>query len=889
MSVDLDQVKAANPIEEVIGAEEELRGSGRWMRGVRHDSLVVDTHRQLYNWNSQNEWGDVIEWVCQRRGWEFRESVEWLCSRAGLAAPQWSEESAQAAVAARRRYDVLTVACRHWIRVLRETPEALAYCMYRGWSEETVREAGLGYCDGDVKALRAELEMHEVDLGSSAARAVLKTPKGMLVYPCVRGGRVVYYMGRAASREEKRHWNPPVELVGERRAYWNHEYGARARAVVVVEGQACAVTLAQWGIPGVALAGTSVGAPLLKALGRHEVVAVGLDEGAEARQVLDALGPMTRLVRWPAHDVNAWLMEGGTTEEAKALLDEAPLWVMLVAERAGQAEGLEREARLKRALGLVARMDDFALAMHRPELVKRLGLKVRQFNALVKAARGEVEAEAGTRAGGEPVIQVEMPGGYIADHVLEMIVVPPDGQGKEARWRTRFACRFPDGAIRVVDHLDVEGVRYRPISAGSRVLTEAVVRFPSAVGELGELRELVRWVQRVIRKYVDVDVFYETLAAYYVLFSWLYDAFNTVPYLRLLGDAGTGKSRFIQVVGAMCYRPMFVTGAATVSPIFRIMDRYQGTLILDEADYRRSDESQDIIKILNTGYQRTQGVVLRSGDKTTGFDTEVFVCYGPKVIATRKRFFDWALESRCLTHETGGPTTRTDIPIDLPRAFWDEETLAVRNALLRYRLEHWRPEIELDYSQMELSVEPRLNQVTVALLTLIDDEDLRGDLRQFIKEYNRQLIIERGMTLTARVLEALVGLWEMDLEMEEVPDTTVKRVAKAVNILIDTENRANGEEEIIEEEKDKPRERSVTARKVGEIARKQLHLRTERRSDQGRAYMVIYEADRVDALRKRFGLDDEWLGEIIGVLKRTMVGQKEMWEEDEPPPGFDLE
>jgi len=93
------------------------------------------------------------------------------------------------------------------------------------------------------------------------------------------------------------------------------------------------------------------------------------------------------------------------------------------------------------------------------------------------------------------------------------------------------------------------------------------------------------------------------------------------------------------------------------------------------------------------------------------------VVFGPKVIATRKRFKDWALESRCLTKEMGGPTTREDIPIDLPRSFWREEAVAVRNLLLRYRLTHWRPEIELDYSMVDRSVEPRLNQVTVALVT----------------------------------------------------------------------------------------------------------------------------------------------------------------------------
>jgi len=877
--VDLNQIKEANPIEEVIAETQRLRGQGRWLRGVDHDSLVVDTHQQMYYWNSAGEWGDVIEWVQRRQRLDFTEAVEWLCQRAKLPSPNWAGENAQAILTARRRYDTLTVACQYWMRFLWQTPSALEYCKWRGWTDETIRRAGLGYTNSDVGALRGELQMHGVDLSSDVVRAVLATPAGMLVYPCMRGGRAVYYLTRSADQDTKMHWNPPAHLAGKRQPYFNFEYSPLAELVVVVEGPADAITLAQWGISAVALAGVSPSPQVLRELARHPIVVLGLNNDEtgtrNTAKIADALGPLTRIVTWPAKDANQWLQDGATAEEAHELLREAPTWVEVVARDAGETEGLERERALKRAFSLVARMDNFAVAMYRATLAEILNLKVRQFNALLKAARGEQPEDAATGTS-EPLVQVEIPGGYVADHLLEMIAIPPEtnSQGPMAGWTTRFACRFPDGQIGMTDYLDIDGVRYRPISPTNRVLTEGVILFPSAIGEKRSLRELVRWVQRVIRKYVDVDVFYETLAAYYVLFSWLYDSFNTVPYLRMLGDAGTGKSRFIQVVGALCYRPTFITGAATTSPIFRILDRYRGTLILDEADYRNSDERTDIIKILNTGYQRVQGVVLRSGDKNSGFEPEVFVVYGPKVIATRKRFSDWALESRCLTYETGGPTTRTDIPIDLPLDFWTQETLQIRNALLRYRLEFWKPEIELDYSQMDISVEPRLNQVTVALQTLIDDEDLQADLRGFIQEYNRQLIVERGMTLTARVLEALVGLWKI---ANEEPVLTMKMIAQAVNTLIDTENDGARDEN----EDDKKRDKQVTPHKVGHIIRKQLHLRTERDPRVGRAYTVVWDENRIAALRRRFGLEDEWLDKVVQVLKKDFPSPPQQAQQDE--------
>lgn len=893
--VDIDAIKHANPIDEVIGEDEPLAATrGRYVRSTRHDSLVVDRRAQTYHWNSAGEWGDVIEWLVRHRNMDFRAAVEHLARRAGLPEPQWSQRDAQAALAFRAQCDALTAACDYWTAALwRAGSPGLAYARGRGWNDETIRSARLGYVDGNTRALRGHLQMHGVDLDGPVARAVLQAPAGMLVYPCLRSGRVVYFMCRNAGAE-KRHWNPPAELLGERQPYYNYEYDPRGDAAVVVEGPADAITLAQWGIAAVALAGTAVAATetyvrLLAELRKHPVVLLGLDEGAEAAatRIADALGPLTRIVTWPAHDANEWLQQGATAEDARALLDAAPTWAEVTAQRVATLDGRERDRALRRAFELFARMPEFDLAALRPALARELDVNQRQFNALLRAAsNGQGGKRTGSRNGngngaeadGEaedgPAVTIEIPGGWVAEHLLEMIAVPPEaGQSGQigTGWKTQFAVRMPDGELRVVNYLDVGEVRIRPMDATSRIITERVVLFPSALGEKRELTDLVAWVRRVIHRYVDVEPTYEALAAYYVLFTWLYDCFDTVAYLRMLGEAGSGKSRFLQVVGSMCYRPIRITGATTTSPIFRILDQYRGTLIADEMDFRVSDEKADIIKILLVGYQREQGFVLRSGDKNTGFATEVFVVYGPKLIATRRRFQDNALESRCITHEVTAPTTRTDIPLHLEREFWTEETQAVRNALLRMRLERWQPEMRVDASLLDTSVEPRLNQVTGALQTIITDDELRESLRQFIREFNAQMVTERGMTLTAKTLEAVCGCWFMDLYDGREPDMRMSRLAEAVNILIDEENAGETDEDEGQDNQARsPEGRRVTAKKIGEIVRKQLQLRTERRTEAGRAYVVCYDHERITGLRRRYGVTEEWLEDVIRTLRAKM-------------------
>ena len=55
------------------------------------------------------------------------------------------------------------------------------------------------------------------------------------------------------------------------------------------------------------------------------------------------------------------------------------------------------------------------------------------------------------------------------------------------------------------------------------------------------------------------------------MLSWCYDVLNTVPYLRALGDYGTGKSRFEDIIGGLCYKPMFTNGAITPAVIYRVL------------------------------------------------------------------------------------------------------------------------------------------------------------------------------------------------------------------------------------------------------------------------------------------------------------------------------
>jgi DNA primase len=861
--VDIDLVKEKNPVEDVIGETYPLRGRGRWLRAEQHSSLIVDTHNQSYFWNKHDERGDVIAWIQKRKKQDFKGAVEYLCERARMPRPTWGESS-KAAIARRDHYDGLTVAARHFVRRLRDETvggDARDYCQARGWTEDTIQAAGLGFADGDQQMLRGEFSMHGIEPSLPAAAAGLRISAGMLIYPHVERGRVVYVSAR--SLEGKRHYNPPEDLVGKRRVYLNWRYAPLEEQIVVVEGQADAVTLGQWGLAAVGLCGVSIDEDLLKMLGRHKEVYVALDQDeagiAGARKIADALGPLTRIVTWPegAKDANDYLQKGGTTETCEGLLAAAPTWVAVLAAEVAEVDPSDRSVALQRAFGAIGKLNEFDVQLMREELATTMDVRLSGFDQLLRQAKKEIEEN---RQKGDPVIDFSAVGGVLDGHFLETLYIPPDGERQNTLMalntgQTLFAIRYPDGTIDTKPFFDHDGIRYRPIEPSLPVLQEGAVVFAPAVGPAMRPRELWDEIRRVIHKYVDVDEFYEALAAYYVLCSWFYDVFDTLAYLRVIGDAGTGKSRFLQVVGNLCFRPVNMNAGASISSMFRLLHLIRGTLILDEGDFAGSDETTDIAKLLNVGYQRRQGYIYRSGSRDRDFATELYVVFGPKVIATRKDFEDNAIRSRCLTKEMGAPTTRKDIPDNLPDSFWFEEVPRMQSLLLRFRLDTWDLAINDRPVERDESVEPRLRQVTSALMKIIaDDPEMKGELKAFIRQYTREMIIERGLQTEAKILEAMYIQHTLEKKKPETErNYSVGTLATIANDLIDYENELPIAQWSRHQVKD--RNRGISARGAGRCI-DNLQLRKERRGER-RRYHVVWDPERIDALWKRYGLGDD--------------------------------
>jgi len=99
----------------------------------------------------------------------------------------------------------------------------------------------------------------------------------------------------------------------------------------------------------------------------------------------------------------------------------------------------------------------------------------------------------------------------------------------------------------------------------TELVANGTIKLATEPREYGEPLTLFEDIRHFIYKYVDVTDRFLTISALYAMLSWVYDCFDVIPYLRLKGEFGTGKSRFLIVVGSICYKACFAGGA----PLYR--------------------------------------------------------------------------------------------------------------------------------------------------------------------------------------------------------------------------------------------------------------------------------------------------------------------------------
>jgi hypothetical protein len=149
-------------------------------------------------------------------------------------------------------------------------------------------------------------------------------------------------------------------------------------------------------------------------------------------------------------------------------------------------------------------------------------------------------------------------------------------------------------------------------------------------------RALVLDLATAVRRYLVMAAEDALVVALWILHSYLFDVFMCTPRLCIASpEKGCGKTTLLDVIACLVNRPL-PTANITGPAIFRTVEKYQPTILFDEADNmfgrqgKAGDSARDILAILNSGHRHGGQVTRCVGDD---FEPCAFRTHTPAVFA----------------------------------------------------------------------------------------------------------------------------------------------------------------------------------------------------------------------------------------------------------------
>ena len=412
---------------------------------------------------------------------------------------------------------------------------------------------------------------------------------------------------------------------------------------------------------------------------------------------------------------------------------------------------------------------------------------------------------------------------------------------------------YKSGAVTLEEKVKIsDSMWFMPLKANQSILETSFLSLPSEVGKYQSNEELYLEVRAFIERYVKLTDAFLTVVAVYVFTTWVYDKFHTMPYLRVTGLWGTGKTRVLDVAGRLCYKTISAGGSSSTSSVFRTLNFTNGTLVFDEAELSEK-ESTEMRQILRQGFSANSPVTRTEKNNKGKFYTDTFAVFGPKIMASQFKFNDAALESRCLSEQMF--PLKSGKPIELSVQF-EQEALELRNKLLSFRFRNHAVVVadEETLSGVQL---PRLKQTGLAVgsVAKLFGKKALNEVIGFLSDYEKILHLEQADSVEHDILLCILNLMTEKAIRESGKIRIGSNLADAFNFLKyeDYSTRETKEYNSSTQGVLKFPGQKVSPKKIGGYVRK-LGIRVER--DGGGFYIYIpTEYPKIQALARRYGLD----------------------------------
>ena len=352
----LYKLKAANPIEQVMGSYVRLIRSGSIYKcncpfhSEKTPSCVVyaNTQDQHFYCFGCHVGGDVITFMMKIENMGYMEAIQTLADRAGLTVPKEQSDNGEA----RRRMRILELnreAARFYFLALTGPDKrGLLYFKERALTPETIKKFGLGYAgDGWDNLARAMQQKGFTEDELIAANLCMRGNGGRLrdrfhsrvIFPIMdHRGSVIAFGGRTLAPDGKPKYlnSTDTAVYSKRRNLYNINLAVKSQSkrIILAEGYMDVISICQGGFTNViASLGTALTVDQCRLLQQHgfEEVLIAFDDDFAGRDAtmrslksIRAVGLRAyRLLLHDAKDPDEYIKKFGPGR-FRILMEEAP-------------------------------------------------------------------------------------------------------------------------------------------------------------------------------------------------------------------------------------------------------------------------------------------------------------------------------------------------------------------------------------------------------------------------------------------------------------------------------------------------------------------------------------------------------------------------------------
>ncbi len=278
MTSDVERVKEVLDIADVVGGYIQLRKAGSHYKALcpfhneNTPSFIVSPDRGTYHCFGCGASGDVLSFVQEFEGLDFKGALELLARSAGV---ELQKGGGQNSAERDRLLAVLDEAASFFEEQLGSKKEVQRYIHDRGVTDRSVQEWRVGYAPNEWRSLREHLEqkgwryddMSKAGLVKSKNGHVFDTFRNRIVFPIFDpSGRVIAFSGRlfGDDADAPKYLNSPDTPIFNKSEvlYGLHVAGPAIRKAgyaIIVEGQFDIVLSHQAGVRNtIASSGTAI-------------------------------------------------------------------------------------------------------------------------------------------------------------------------------------------------------------------------------------------------------------------------------------------------------------------------------------------------------------------------------------------------------------------------------------------------------------------------------------------------------------------------------------------------------------------------------------------------------------------------------------------------------